>query len=145
MVGAVLLHGREQQLITLWNELNALYRKHSNDNRTQRTTHRLMFTSFVVYAKTVEHSKDVLANCSRLVKEVLSLRQKIVSERQTIHFLRRCQQHQVTPDLIANKRLHEISGVSKESRQMHNIEEQLRMALKRRRDPMFSLFRKCMY
>ncbi|KAK6728426.1 hypothetical protein RB195_005830 [Necator americanus] len=38
----------------------------------------------------------------------------------TIQFVRHCQQHQVAPNIIAKKLLHEISGVSKENRQIHS-------------------------
>ncbi|KAK6733435.1 hypothetical protein RB195_017274 [Necator americanus] len=42
---------------------------------------------------------DVSVNFFRLVKEVLLLRRKIVSERQAIHFLRRCLRCHVIPSL----------------------------------------------
>ncbi|EYC03141.1 hypothetical protein Y032_0095g2786 [Ancylostoma ceylanicum] len=88
--------------------------------------------------------RSVAANCVRLVKEVLSLRQKIISERQCIHFLRRSLQHHVIPNFIAKKRLHEMCGLMKKSRQSRHIEEHiLRTALKSKQGQMFSMLSKC--
>ncbi|EYB83018.1 hypothetical protein Y032_0345g3120 [Ancylostoma ceylanicum] len=90
--------------------------------------------------------RDVPANYFRLVREVLSLRQKIVSERQTTHFLHRCLRNNVIPNFIAKKRLNEICGLPKESRQLHEIELRiLRTALKTKRDHLFSLLAKCLF
>ncbi|EYB88913.1 hypothetical protein Y032_0239g3305 [Ancylostoma ceylanicum] len=90
--------------------------------------------------------RSVPANCVRLVKEVLPLRQKIVSERQCIHFLRRFLQHYAIPNFFAKKRLREMCGLVNESRQSRHIEEHiLHTALKSKQDHMFSMLSKCVY
>ena len=88
--------------------------------------------------------KLVPAEYFRLVKEVLSLRQKIVVTRQSIHFLRRCIHYHVIPSFITNKRLHDTCGLPKDSRQIKSIELQiLKMALKTKRDQLYSCLMKC--
>ncbi|KAK6043683.1 hypothetical protein COOONC_18811, partial [Cooperia oncophora] len=65
----------------------------------------------------------------RLVKEVLSLRQRI---------------YRLTPNFITNKRLHEMCGVPKDSRRIQTIEQQLlRTALRTKRDQMYACLKKC--
>ena len=89
---------------------------------------------------------NVPATSFRLVKEILSLRQKIVSERQTIHFLRRCLQEHVMPNFISKKRIHEVCGLPKGSQHVKKIEQQLlRLALRSKQDHMYKLLSKCLY
>ena len=88
--------------------------------------------------------RNVPATYFRLVKEVLSLRQKIVLARQTIHFLRRCLQNQVVPNFIRRKRLHELCGLPKENQQVLDIELRLlRAALRHKQDEMYAQLKKC--
>uniref|UniRef100_A0A7I4XT58 Reverse transcriptase domain-containing protein n=1 Tax=Haemonchus contortus TaxID=6289 RepID=A0A7I4XT58_HAECO len=88
--------------------------------------------------------RNVPTQFQRLVKEVLSLRQKIVSVRQSIYFLRRCLDHRIVPNFISKKRLRDLLGSSKSDRKIFEIEMQLlRLALRTRRDHMFSMLKKC--
>uniref|UniRef100_A0A7I4XWM4 Reverse transcriptase domain-containing protein n=1 Tax=Haemonchus contortus TaxID=6289 RepID=A0A7I4XWM4_HAECO len=88
---------------------------------------------------------DVPANFFRLVKEALSLRQKIVVLKQTTHFLQRCLQHRAIPNFIKKKKLHEVCGLPVDSRQIQELQLRiLRTALRSKRNQLFSSLNKCM-
>ncbi|EYC18662.1 hypothetical protein Y032_0026g1298 [Ancylostoma ceylanicum] len=88
--------------------------------------------------------QNVPAKYFRLVREALSLRQKIVSARQATHFLRRCLQHRLVPNFIGKKRLYETCGLPRDSQQTREIELHiLRTAMKTKQDQMYTMLKKC--
>ncbi|VDP29226.1 unnamed protein product, partial [Heligmosomoides polygyrus] len=77
---------------------------------------------------------------STLVKEALSLRQKIAITRQSIHFLRRCARNRVVPSFISRKRLHDVCGEPENDRRLKEIELRLlRAALRTKQDLLYSM------
>ncbi|EYC27489.1 hypothetical protein Y032_0009g757 [Ancylostoma ceylanicum] len=95
-------------------------------------------------SRTWEVIREVPAQHFRLVKEVLSMRQKIVTIRQNIHFLRRCIQHRVIPHFVRSRKLHELCGHAEGSPKMLEIETKiLRISLRNKQDQLFSLLKKC--
>lgn len=89
--------------------------------------------------------REVPSDYFRLVKEVLSLRQKITLARQNIHFLRRCIKHQVVPPFIQCRRvLDKLRVRPEDSQRLFEMEMRLlRDALRRKQDTMYSFLRKC--
>ncbi|VDO77488.1 unnamed protein product [Heligmosomoides polygyrus] len=84
--------------------------------------------------------RDVPAQHYRLVKEALSLRQKIAITRQSIHFLRRCARNRVVPNFISRKRLHDVCGKPENDRRLKEIELRLlRAALRTKQDLLYSM------
>ncbi|KAK6045202.1 hypothetical protein COOONC_17293, partial [Cooperia oncophora] len=76
--------------------------------------------------------------------EVLSLRQKIVLSRQAIHFLHRCLRQKIIPNFIKQKKLDETLGKARGDQRLQALELHiLRMALRSKRDYMYTLLNKC--
>ncbi|KAK6763666.1 hypothetical protein RB195_024115 [Necator americanus] len=97
-----------------------------------------------IESRTFQLLCNVPAEYYRLVKEALSLRQKIAAARQSIHFLNRCLHHSVTPNFIGQKRLHNLCGLPENSHQVRAIQQQLlRIVLKKKRDEMYAMIKKC--
>ncbi|KAJ1346449.1 hypothetical protein KIN20_001229 [Parelaphostrongylus tenuis] len=81
----------------------------------------------------------------RLVKEVLSLRQKITLARETCHFLRRCIKHHVIPPFIRRRRVLDELRIHPEDRpRLEEMEMRLlRTALRHKNSTMHTFMRRC--
>ncbi|KAK6745282.1 hypothetical protein RB195_011792 [Necator americanus] len=89
--------------------------------------------------------RNVPARYHRLVREALSLRQKITVSRQSIHFLHRCLTHRVVPRFIDQKQLHVLCGVPKNNRQLVDIQTRLlRTCLRAKQDELHANIKKCL-
>ncbi|KAK6733756.1 hypothetical protein RB195_017488 [Necator americanus] len=89
--------------------------------------------------------RNVPARYHRLVREALSLRQKITVSRQSIHFLHRCLTHRVVPRFIDQKQLHALCGVPKNNRQLVDIQTRLlRTCLRAKQDELYANIKKCL-
>ncbi|EYC34644.1 hypothetical protein Y032_0001g72 [Ancylostoma ceylanicum] len=97
-------------------------------------------------SRTWQLLNKVLAEHYRLVKEALSLRQKIITARQSIHFLQGCLKNRIIPNFIKLKRLHDLCGIPKKNHRVQEIQLLLlRTCLRTKQDQVFAKIKKCVY
>ena len=89
--------------------------------------------------------RNVPARFFRLVRETLSLRQKIVLIRQQIYFLHRCIRYKVIPNFIKDRNLEKLCGLPNRRKVLNIHMRLLRISLQNKRNELFSILQKCAY
>ena len=87
---------------------------------------------------------DVPPNMFFLVREALSLRQRIVRLRQSIIFLQRCKKNNVLPRFVSRMRIGAACGISDQSPKIRNVYKSiLDIVIKERQQQLYSSLLKC--
>ena len=87
---------------------------------------------------------DVPPNMFLLVREALSLRQRIVRLRQSIIFLQRCKKNNVLPRFVSRMRIGAACGISDQSPKIRNVYKSiLDIVIKERQHQLYSSLLKC--
>ncbi|EYC14644.1 hypothetical protein Y032_0040g321 [Ancylostoma ceylanicum] len=88
--------------------------------------------------------KDVPPHLFFLTREALSLRQKVVSLRQSLMFLQRCKRTDVLPSFITNKKIGATCGLPDSDPKIMNVyRSMLRIVIKEKQRSLYATLLKC--